>query len=122
MKTYKRCPCGIGPDTHEHNKPDRTSEIERLANSKLVMGWKKLNGNRQWQCKFDYYKWDPFKKLDDAMMVAEKIGLLNLRHATIKNSWIAYLGGCKFSKYGQTAAEAIALAAIAYLDWKEKQR
>lgn len=100
---------------------DKVKDIERLANSPLVMNWRKLNGGRKWQCKFDSYNWNPFGELEDAMMVAEKIGLLNLRQVPAKDLWIAYLGGCKFSNYGKTAAEAIALAAISYLNMMEKK-
>lgn len=70
--------------------------------------------------------WNPFTRLDDAMMVAEKIGGLGLEHVPGPgpNYWLAsfvkklIVGPAEAA----TPAEAIALAALAYLDATEKTK
>jgi hypothetical protein len=58
--------------------------------------------------------WDPFTRLDDAMMVAEKIEAdIHLRR--IGNEWVANFGSASHG-LAKNPAEAIALAALAYLD------
>lgn len=92
----------------------REKDIELLANSPRVMNWRQCNGGRKWKVRLDVYKWNPFEKLSSALMVADKIGLLNLRQTPAKD-WIAYLGGCKHSNYAESPAEAIGVAALFYL-------
>lgn len=69
---------------------------------------------------------DPFTRLDDAMMVAEKIGGLGLEHVPGPgpNYWLAsfvkkFIVG---PAEAATPAEAITLAALAYLDATEKTK
>lgn len=116
----------------------KQKSIERLA---LFMGWRKttVSGMRgvEWAwtsaktdpasftCAEDY--WDPFTRIDDAMMVAEKIGGLILEHCD-EDCWEGSFPNpkTKIPMWGdrpnKAPAEAIALAALAYLDAMEKTK
>lgn len=108
-------------------EPTRREAIERLAR------FCRLNilryGDSVWikttRWKFGYF-FDPFTRLDDAMMVAEKIGGLGLEHVPGPGPkyWLASF----LEKFivgpaeAETPAEAITLAALAYLDATEKTK
>ena len=99
----------------------RRAEIERLAR---FMGWRmsSLDNGVVHDDKNNIVR-DPFTRLDDAMMVAEKITEKNqdfvLHRHPSDGCWFAKFEFCGVIQHGDTPAEAITLAALAYLSAAE---
>lgn len=125
--------------TRPHEKLARkNTDIERLAR---FMGYEYVPEEGQSGCG-EYWRsidedgsqphwdeFDPFTCLNDAMMVAEKIGglvLTALPEMSDPNKkwdasfWKAPGGKSYTSAFGDTPSEAIALAALAYIEATEK--
>ena len=95
----------------------RKDDIKRLAKFMGdVIEISAHTGNVYWP---DGSRWDPSASIEDAMTLAEKIKGLKL-YQKKDARWVAFFTPSR-GAFGFTPAEAITLAALAYLDATEKK-
>jgi len=103
-------------------------EVERLATR--LMGWKCLASDTHTTYWIDFKgndvalgSWNPYEKIADAMMLAEKIGGFFIKHYATNNpdyqSWECRSDDWGHRAMAKTASEAISRVALSWLEAKE---